>query len=97
MAAEITDLFGKNSISSLMLPSSPSLPPKKEEGTGNPIFCSPWTLFGNPAICFPISDRHKHRLMYSVQLVGQKNKDCNLLLAAQEVNSALLDRYVMEV
>jgi len=51
------------------------------DSTGDPIFCSVWTLSGNPAITLPLLTG-PNGLPLGVQLIGRKNHDVQLLAIA---------------
>lgn len=53
--------------------------------TGDPIFCSPWTLIGHPAVCLPLL-KGDNGLPLGVQVIGKRCGDVALLRTA----SALL-------
>ena len=50
--------------------------------TGNPIFCTVWTLLGMPAVSLPLL-RGGNGLPIGVQLVGQRGNDGRLLRTAR--------------
>jgi Asp-tRNA(Asn)/Glu-tRNA(Gln) amidotransferase A subunit family amidase len=50
--------------------------------TGNPIFCTIWTLCGMPAITLPIL-QGSHGMPMGVQLVGRRGDDARLLRTAR--------------
>jgi Asp-tRNA(Asn)/Glu-tRNA(Gln) amidotransferase A subunit family amidase len=49
--------------------------------TGNPMFCTPWSVTGMPAITLPLLSGEKD-LPLGVQLVAKKGDDARLLRAA---------------
>lgn len=51
------------------------------ESTGDPIFCSTWTLTGHPAMSLPLL-KGAHDLPVGVQLVGRRGEDGGLLRTA---------------
>jgi len=51
------------------------------ETTGDPVFCTLWTLLGVPAVSLPLLKGEKG-LPLGVQLVGRKDEDARLLRAA---------------
>jgi Asp-tRNA(Asn)/Glu-tRNA(Gln) amidotransferase A subunit family amidase len=51
------------------------------ESTGDPVFCSPWTLCGNPAVTLPLL-RGENGLPIGVQLIGPTGGDAALLQVA---------------
>lgn len=52
------------------------------ESTGDPIFCTLWTLCGMPAITLPVL-RGSHGMPMGVQLVGARGDDARLLRTAR--------------
>jgi len=56
--------------------------PKGLGSTGDPVFCSIWTLFGMPAITLPLM-QGENGLPLGVQLVGRKGYDARLLRTAR--------------
>lgn len=56
--------------------------PKGLASTGDPAFCSVWTLLGMPAITLPLM-QGENGLPLGVQLVGRKGHDARLLRTAR--------------
>jgi Asp-tRNA(Asn)/Glu-tRNA(Gln) amidotransferase A subunit family amidase len=56
--------------------------PKGLGSTGDPVFCSLWTLLGMPAITLPLM-QGENGLPLGVQLVGRKNFDARLMRTAR--------------
>ena len=50
--------------------------------TGNPIFCSTWTLLGTPAVTLPLLEG-PNGLPIGVQLIGRRGNDARLLRTAR--------------
>lgn len=65
----------------LIAPAAIGEAPKSLASTGNPVFCTPWTFTGVPAVCLPLL-QGENGLPVGVQLVGQKNDDGRLLRSA---------------
>jgi Asp-tRNA(Asn)/Glu-tRNA(Gln) amidotransferase A subunit family amidase len=63
-------------------PAATGAAPAGLETTGSPIFCTPWTLCGVPAITLPMLQNNE-RLPVGVQLVGARNNDARLLRTAR--------------
>jgi Asp-tRNA(Asn)/Glu-tRNA(Gln) amidotransferase A subunit family amidase len=63
---------------------TPAAPGEAPVGTatGNPIFCTAWTLLGTPAISLPLL-RGNNGLPIGAQLVGQRGADGRLLRTAR--------------
>jgi Asp-tRNA(Asn)/Glu-tRNA(Gln) amidotransferase A subunit family amidase len=56
--------------------------PKGLGSTGDPVFCSAWTLLGMPAITLPLM-QGQNGLPLGVQLIGRKGYDARLLRTAR--------------
>ena len=50
--------------------------------TGDPVFCTAWSLLGLPAITLPLL-KGEHGLPIGVQILGRKGDDTAVLRAAQ--------------
>jgi Asp-tRNA(Asn)/Glu-tRNA(Gln) amidotransferase A subunit family amidase len=66
----------------LITPAAPGSAPKGLGSTGDPVFCSLWTLCGMPAISLPLL-HDEAGLPMGVQLVGRRNFDARLLRTAR--------------
>ena len=66
----------------IITPSAPGTAPKGLASTGDPVFCSLWTLCGMPALSLPLM-RGANGLPLGVQLVGRRNFDARLLRTAR--------------
>lgn len=62
----------------LVTPAALGEAPVGLDSTGDPIFCSPWTLIGNPTICLPLL-KGSDDLPIGVQLVGERCGDAKLM------------------
>jgi len=71
----------------IITPASLGIAPLHENGTGNPIMATTWTLLGAPAISLPLLTGEAG-MPLGVQLVGRLDDDPGLLRAA-----AWLERY----
>jgi Asp-tRNA(Asn)/Glu-tRNA(Gln) amidotransferase A subunit family amidase len=60
---------------------APGSAPKGLDGTGDPSFCTLWTLCGMPAISLPLMQA-KNGLPIGVQLIGPRGDDARLLRTA---------------
>ncbi|HEU5019287.1 MAG TPA: amidase [Pseudolabrys sp.] len=69
---------------------TPAVPGEAPVGTatGNPIFCTAWTLLGVPAVSLPLL-RGRHGLPIGVQLLGQRGNDGRLLRTARWITEAI--------
>jgi Asp-tRNA(Asn)/Glu-tRNA(Gln) amidotransferase A subunit family amidase len=66
----------------ILTPSAPGSAPKGLDSTGDPAFCSLWSLCGMPAISLPLL-QDSGGLPIGVQLVGRRNFDARLLRTAR--------------
>ena len=79
--ASFDDLFTER-YDAILTPAAPGAAPKGLGATGDPAFCSLWTLCGMPAISLPLM-RASSGLPIGVQLVGRRNFDARLLRTAR--------------
>ncbi|HZE06248.1 MAG TPA: amidase [Solirubrobacteraceae bacterium] len=75
------DLFAQR-YDAILTPSAPGTAPKGLASTGDPAFCSLWTLCGLPSLNLPIM-RAANGLPLGVQLVGRRHFDGRLLRTAR--------------
>jgi Asp-tRNA(Asn)/Glu-tRNA(Gln) amidotransferase A subunit family amidase len=68
----------------ILTPSAPGTAPKGLASTGDPSFCTLWTLCGMPAVSLPLLEG-TNGLPLGVQLVGPRNGDARLLRTARWV------------
>jgi Asp-tRNA(Asn)/Glu-tRNA(Gln) amidotransferase A subunit family amidase len=66
----------------ILTPAAPGTAPKGLASTGDPVFCTPWTLAGLPAVSLPLM-QGENGLPLGVQLVGRRNFDARLLRTAR--------------
>jgi len=66
----------------IVTPAAPGTAPKGLESTGDPSFCSLWTLCGMPALNLPLM-RGENGLPMGLQLVGRRDNDARLLRTAR--------------
>jgi Asp-tRNA(Asn)/Glu-tRNA(Gln) amidotransferase A subunit family amidase len=78
--AALAELFA--SYDAILTPAVTGEAPKGLESTGNPVFCTTWTLCGVPAVTLPLL-RGASGLPIGVQLVGEKGDDARLLRTAR--------------
>jgi Asp-tRNA(Asn)/Glu-tRNA(Gln) amidotransferase A subunit family amidase len=64
--------------SAIVTPAAAGTAPRGLESTGDPSFCTLWTLCGMPALNLPLM-RGENGLPIGVQLVGQRGEDARLL------------------
>jgi Asp-tRNA(Asn)/Glu-tRNA(Gln) amidotransferase A subunit family amidase len=66
----------------ILTPAATGAAPKGLSSTGDPVFCSLWTLCGMPAISLPLL-QSANELPLGVQLVGPRDGDARLLRTAR--------------
>jgi Asp-tRNA(Asn)/Glu-tRNA(Gln) amidotransferase A subunit family amidase len=66
----------------ILTPAAPGAAPRGLESTGDPSFCTLWTLTGLPAVTLPLM-RGANGLPIGVQLVGPRHGDARLLRTAR--------------
>ncbi|EDM69467.1 Amidase [Roseobacter sp. AzwK-3b] len=74
----------------IIAPSAAGEAPLFGEGTGDPIFCTLWTLAGLPCVSLPLLVG-QHGLPIGVQLIGPAEKDDRLLRTARWLQKHLSD------
>jgi Asp-tRNA(Asn)/Glu-tRNA(Gln) amidotransferase A subunit family amidase len=72
----------------ILTPAAPGVAPKGLDATGDPAFCSLWTLLGLPALSLPIL-QGEAGLPLGVQLVGPVGDDARLLRTARSLLGGL--------
>ncbi len=72
----------------ILTPAAPGTAPAGLDATGDPSFCTLWTLAGMPAISLPLM-RGANGLPSGVQLVGQRGCDARLLRTARWLVNAI--------
>jgi Asp-tRNA(Asn)/Glu-tRNA(Gln) amidotransferase A subunit family amidase len=75
--AEIFERFD-----AILTPAAPGTAPKGLGSTGDPAFCTLWTLLGTPALTLPLM-QGANGLPLGVQLVGPRHGDARLLRTAR--------------
>jgi amidase len=83
-----TDLLAQADIDVLLTPSAPDEAPKGLASTGDSLFNRNWTLLGAPCVTLPVGTGPSG-LPIGVQLVGARDEDERVLLAAEWVRRAL--------
>jgi Asp-tRNA(Asn)/Glu-tRNA(Gln) amidotransferase A subunit family amidase len=68
----------------IVTPAAAGTAPKGIESTGDPAFCTLWTLCGMPALSLPLM-QGENGLPLGVQLVGRRGDDARLLRTARWV------------
>ena len=79
---ESLDELFQQRYDAILTPSALGTAPKGLGSTGDPVFCSIWTLLGMPAITLPLM-QGQNGLPLGVQLVGRKGYDARLLRTAR--------------
>jgi Asp-tRNA(Asn)/Glu-tRNA(Gln) amidotransferase A subunit family amidase len=74
------ELFSR--FDAILTPAAPGTAPKGLESTGDPAFCTLWTLCGMPALNLPLM-QGANGLPLGAQLVGPRNGDARLLRTAR--------------
>jgi Asp-tRNA(Asn)/Glu-tRNA(Gln) amidotransferase A subunit family amidase len=72
----------------ILTPAAPGTAPKGLGATGDPAFCTLWTLLGMPALSLPLM-RGVNGLPLGVQLVGPRHDDARLLRTARWLSAHL--------
>ena len=72
----------------ILTPAALGVAPKGLGATGDPRFCSLWTLLGMPALSLPLM-QGAGGLPLGVQLVGRRHFDARLLRTARWLASRL--------
>jgi Asp-tRNA(Asn)/Glu-tRNA(Gln) amidotransferase A subunit family amidase len=78
--AQFAEVFDR--VDAILTPSAPGTAPKGLGSTGDPSFCSLWTLCGMPALNLPLM-QGENGLPLGVQLVGRRESDARLLRTAR--------------
>lgn len=69
-------------FNAIMTPAAPGVAPIGHSSTGNPAFCSLWTLMGLPSMSLPLLEGESG-MPLGVQLVGARNDDFRLFRTAK--------------
>jgi len=72
----------------IITPAAPGEAPQGLETTGNPRFCTIWTLTGSPALSLPLL-QGSHEMPMGVQIVGARGDDARLMRTAHWLERAL--------
>jgi Asp-tRNA(Asn)/Glu-tRNA(Gln) amidotransferase A subunit family amidase len=81
-AVESLDELFMQRYDAILTPPALGTAPKGLGSTGDPAFCSIWTLLGMPAVTLPLM-QGENGLPLGVQLVGRKGHDARLLRTAR--------------
>jgi Asp-tRNA(Asn)/Glu-tRNA(Gln) amidotransferase A subunit family amidase len=77
MHESFVELFEQR-YDAILTPAAPGTAPQGLASTGDPSFCTLWTLCGMPALNLPLM-QGAHDLPLGVQLVGPRDGDARLL------------------
>ncbi len=72
----------------ILTPAALGTAPKGLGATGDPVFCTPWTLLGMPALSLPLM-KGENGLPLGVQLVGRRGFDARLMRTARWLTQRL--------
>jgi Asp-tRNA(Asn)/Glu-tRNA(Gln) amidotransferase A subunit family amidase len=78
-AAGLSDIF--DAYDAIITPAAPGVAPQGLGSTGDPVFCSLWTLTGLPSLSLPLF-AGESGLPLGAQLVGPPGRDARLLRTA---------------
>jgi Asp-tRNA(Asn)/Glu-tRNA(Gln) amidotransferase A subunit family amidase len=81
-AIESFDELFTERYDAIVTPAALGTAPKGLSSTGDPCFCTPWSLLGMPAVSLPLM-QGSGGLPLGVQLVGRRNFDARLLRTAR--------------
>jgi Asp-tRNA(Asn)/Glu-tRNA(Gln) amidotransferase A subunit family amidase len=81
LQATLIELFEQR-YDAILTPTATGTAPAGLESTGDPMFCSVWTLCGVPAVTLPLM-QGANGLPLGVQLVGARHGDARLLRTAR--------------
>jgi Asp-tRNA(Asn)/Glu-tRNA(Gln) amidotransferase A subunit family amidase len=72
----------------IITPAAPGIAPKGLDATGDPVFCTLWTLTGLPSLSLPLL-AGESELPIGVQLIGGPGRDTRLLRTASALVATL--------
>jgi Asp-tRNA(Asn)/Glu-tRNA(Gln) amidotransferase A subunit family amidase len=79
--ASLDELFMER-YDAILTPAAPGVAPRGLGSTGDPRFCTLWTLLGMPALSLPLM-QGAGGLPLGAQLVGRKGFDARLMRTAR--------------
>jgi len=82
------DFLFRDRYDAILTPAAPGPAPKGLKSTGDPAFCTLWTLCGMPAVSLPLM-RSSSGLPMGVQVVGRRGFDARLLRTARWLEAKL--------
>ena len=80
MTEDLGEIFER--CDAILTPAAAGTAPRGLDSTGDPSFCTLWTLCGMPALSLPLM-QGENGLPLGVQLVGQRHRDARLLRTAR--------------
>lgn len=80
LADRLNQMFSH--FNAIITPAAPGVAPAGHNSTGNPAFCSLWTLVGLPSMSLPLLEGEEG-MPLGVQLVGARNDDFRLFRTAK--------------
>lgn len=86
LAGELDDFLG--GFDAILTPAAPGEAPADLDTTGDPAFCTIWSLGGVPAVTLP-AGRGPHGLPLGLQLTAPRFADARLLAAARWCEAAI--------
>jgi Asp-tRNA(Asn)/Glu-tRNA(Gln) amidotransferase A subunit family amidase len=87
--ASLSDIFDE--YDAIITPAAPGVAPRGLDATGDPAFCTLWTLTGLPAVTLPLL-AGEGGLPIGVQVVGASGRDARLLRTATALIEMLAPR-----
>jgi Asp-tRNA(Asn)/Glu-tRNA(Gln) amidotransferase A subunit family amidase len=88
LAASFAAYFDR--YDAIITPATPGVAPKGLTRTGDPAFCTMWTLFGLPAVTLPLL-KGEDGMPIGVQLIGRAGDDARLLRTARALFRQLFE------
>jgi Asp-tRNA(Asn)/Glu-tRNA(Gln) amidotransferase A subunit family amidase len=85
----LDDIF--KSYDAILTPAAPGEAPRDLGITGNPVFCTAWSLLGTPAITLPLL-HGANGMPIGVQLVGLRGNDARLLRTANWLSEFIAEQ-----
>jgi len=85
-AATLAEIF--DAYDAILTPATPGVAPKGLGSTGDPVFCTLWTLTGLPALTLPLF-AGEEGLPIGAQLVGPAGRDGRLMRTATALLATL--------
>jgi Asp-tRNA(Asn)/Glu-tRNA(Gln) amidotransferase A subunit family amidase len=90
LRASLVELF-EQVCTAILTPATVGVAPKTLTATGNPAFCSLWTLTGLPAVSLPLL-QGEDGMPLGVQLVGAPGDDARLLRTAAWLQQTVAEK-----